>query len=133
MFIFVVASLMLCMVTDTHIFLYYTFSQLFMEIYGVHVYALMQSAVLSTCGTGGILFMLTGMLTLANISQKKISHLCNQAHLSYDGKLVSTTTGKLIYGVKRLAFRVNPELTLSKLTLFKNLVCDLPFPPNFQG
>lgn len=76
--------------------------------------------------------MLTGMLTLANISQKKISHLCNQAHLSYDGKLVSTTTGKLIYGVKRLAFRVNPELTLSKLTLFKNLVCDLPFPPNFQ-
>lgn len=77
--------------------------------------------------------MLTGMLTLANISQKKISHLCNQAQSSYDGKLVSTTTGKLIYGVKRLAFRVNPELTLSKLTLFKNLVCDLPFPPNFQG
>lgn len=78
--------------------------------------------------------MLTGMLTLANISQKKkISHLCNQAHLSYDRKLVSTSTGKLIYAAKRLAFSGNPELTLSKLTLFKNLVCDLPFPPNFQG
>lgn len=71
--IFVVASLMLCMVTDTHIFLYYTFSQLFMEIYGVHVYALMQSAVLSC--TISFLFLLLLYIKILHFNLKTISAL----------------------------------------------------------
>lgn len=48
----------------THVFLYYTFSQLFMGIYGVHVYALMQSAVI-LC-TISFLFLL--LLYIKNVA-----------------------------------------------------------------